>query len=141
MSAIAEDTGASFCVPVCVRDGEQLATIQVAGIEFQMGITELRNLIGCAKMDMANASEPIRRVFEPFLAVAITVCDLAASLSPQVDGADMEANRERWAQTGIGGVQKLGPLIRKVSELRAATQVDWAGQRAEFAERGQRLFT
>lgn len=127
-------------VPVCVRDGEALATITVAGVEFQMGSGELSSLLACARMDVANAAEPVRRILGRFLELAIQVCDSTSCLSSDPPAADMEGNRKRWEKTGIGGAQDFGPLLAKLAELEEATKQDWDGERKKFTERNERLF-
>lgn len=110
----------SFCVSVCVRDGEPLAKISVGGIEFQMGVTELLALIRCARMDISNVSGPIHRTIEHFLHTASNVCDIVCSLSPPSKPEDNEKNRKRWAKTGIGGVQEFELITSKLAKLNKA---------------------
>lgn len=127
-------------VPVCVRDGEPVATITVAGVEFRMGIGELQTVLGCAQMDIKNASGPAQRCVGQFLGIAIEVCGMACSLSPKPEEADMDVNLQRWEATGVGGVCDLDAITGRLAELRQAVKVDWANEREKFADRGHRLF-
>lgn len=130
-----------YCVPVCVRDGEPLAKISVAGIEFQMGVTELAALIRCARMDIPNASGPIHRTIEHFLHVADNVCNIVCSLSPPSKPEDTEKNRKRWVKTGIGGAQEFELITSKLAKLNKAIKQNWSAERKKFIKRGQQLFT
>lgn len=139
----------NMIVPVCVRDGEEIARIIVAGVEFQMGVSELGTIIRCTMMDICNASGPTQRALGHFPLIALQVCDLICCLGTPGRPADDECNRQRWADTGIGGVQDLATITAKLAAIdeahrlilsaRNATEL-WKAEQAKFAARGQRLF-
>jgi len=129
-----------LCVPVCVRDGEPLVKILVGGIEFQLGVTEFLLLVRCASADFSNASAVVRPTIADFLTAAQSVCELVCSLAPPASPEQNERNRTRWAETGIGGVQAVQPILSKLAEINAAVRRDWATEREAFAERGGQLF-
>ena len=133
-------TQTNLCVPVCVRDGEQLVKIQIAGVEFQMDIGEFAYIIDCVNMDICHASAPVRRLIERFLQVANEVNTAACCLAPSLTQEEMKRNHKRWLETGIGGVQELQPVVNKLLKLNKAIREDWEAEKKKFAERDCRLF-
>ncbi len=128
-------------VPVCVRDGEQTATISVAGIEFRMGVGELLDVLSAAEVEIRPASPEILRAIQGFLILGVEVCKAACSLARPGSDADMEANRMRWEATGLGGVQDLEPLRKKLaSRVRALDMTEFRKRQREYADCGGILF-
>lgn len=95
---------------ICRRDGEQACLIEFHGVRVELGITELQALVRCALMDLGNASPAVRRALEKPLKLISEMIDVATSIELPPNLEDMEKNRQRWQETGLGGVTDLSEM-------------------------------
>ena len=103
---------------ICRRNGEQPCFIEFHGVRVELGITELRALLKCALMDLRNASGPTRLTLDKPVRLLSELCDVATALGPAPNAVDMETNRQRWQDTGIGGETDTSALEQRLAYWR-----------------------
>ena len=81
---------------IAVYDGEPPCKLVFCGVEIEIGLTPLKAIVDCARMDLREASGPTRRMLEFPLFVLQQALDMVTTLSPSLSAEDDEANRKRW---------------------------------------------
>jgi hypothetical protein len=88
-----------------LRAGETPVTVAFGEYEIVFGITEFRQLMGCAAMDLRNASDTVRRLDRPVELVLRKIDEIICHAPRSVTAKQDEAeNLARWQETGHGGV-------------------------------------
>ncbi len=103
---------------ICCRDGEEKATIEFCDVRIEMGLTELRNLLGCAFMDIGNASGPVRGVLERPVSQLQTLVDCLMGIARSQTREEAAVNLKRYHETGMGGVTDMSQIDKLIGDLR-----------------------
>lgn len=137
------DQIATTVITAGVWEAAPLATIEIAGVRFEMSPTVLLNIMNAAIIDMGNGSLTREFAFGGVMRAIRDITNKAITLETVSATEEQLATQlARYHETGCGGVIDLSPVPKIMERWKLKdhlSDTEWSSLRHRFASRGNKF--